>query len=102
MTTNGGQSWRAGGLGAAAGTLDKGVFRTTNSGESWSRFSNGLGTLGVASLAISANGKVLYAGTLGGGVFDYRTRSQATYVVSRICLPEPGRPGTWAVTTQPS
>ena len=47
------------------------MFRTTNGGQSWRRFSSGLGSLGVASLGISADGKVLYAGTLGGGIFDY-------------------------------
>jgi hypothetical protein len=53
-----------------AGT-SSGVFRSTNGARSWRPFGEGLKTLTVESLAISANGKVLYAGTSGGGVFDY-------------------------------
>jgi hypothetical protein len=54
-----------------AGT-ESGVFRTTDGGSKWRPFSRGLTTPYVTDLAIASTGRVLYAGTLFGGVFDYR------------------------------
>lgn len=46
-----------------------GVFRSTDGGVTWQPFSAGLTDLDVSSLAITADGQHLYAGTLRGGVF---------------------------------
>ena len=44
-----------------------GVFRSSNSGATWTDVNNGLTNLSVAALAV--NGAKLFAGTAGGGVF---------------------------------
>ena len=51
-----------------------GVFRTTNGGESWKPLNTGLTNKDVQALALSRDGKTLYAGTRGGGVFTLRVR----------------------------
>lgn len=51
-----------------AATWDGGVFRSTDAGESWRGFGQGLTTGPVETLAIDSTGRTLYAGT---GVFDY-------------------------------
>jgi hypothetical protein len=50
------------------------VFRTTNGGTGWRPFNASLTTTEVTELAIGASGRILFAGTDGGGVFDYRFR----------------------------
>ena len=50
-----------------AGSESKGVFRSTDNGDSWTQSSFGLTNLNVWALAVS--GENVYAGTLGGGVF---------------------------------
>ncbi|MBN2037644.1 MAG: hypothetical protein JW768_12960 [Chitinispirillaceae bacterium] len=50
-----------------AGTGGGGVYLTMNNGTSWTRVSNGLTNLSIATLA--ANGGNVFAGTFGGGVF---------------------------------
>ncbi len=47
-----------------------GVFRSVDGGRSWYPFSEGLAPYGVFGLAVSPNGRWLYAGTTGGGVFQ--------------------------------
>ena len=51
-----------------AGT-DKGVFRSVDSGSSWTRLAGGLDNKAISSLAIDATGESLHAGTAS-GVFD--------------------------------
>jgi hypothetical protein len=47
-----------------------GVYKSTNSGESWNPYNNGLTTTSVLTLAIDPTDSTkLYAGTSGGGVF---------------------------------
>jgi photosystem II stability/assembly factor-like uncharacterized protein len=46
-----------------------GVFRSTDQGKTWFHINDGLRIRAGRSLAISNDGKVLYAGTEGGGVF---------------------------------
>lgn len=46
-----------------------GVYRSTNSGDSWTDFNKGLIQRSVQKLALSHDGKVLYAATQGSGVF---------------------------------
>ena len=49
---------------------DGGVYRTIDGAQTWQPFSSGLGSLPVQSLVISPDGRWLYAGTIGGGVFE--------------------------------
>ncbi len=46
-----------------------GVYMSTDGGISWDTINDGLSTKAVNSMAISANGKILYAATSGEGVF---------------------------------
>ena len=56
-----------GAFGSSAGT---GVYKSTNSGSSWTAMNGGLSNTGVQALAVSPGANpILYAGTLGGGVF---------------------------------
>ncbi len=52
-----------------AGDMRMGVFVSEDAGRTWRSFSNGLRTRSVMSLAISADGSVLYAATDGEGLF---------------------------------
>jgi len=56
-----------------AADLRSGIYRTTDAGASWQLFSTNLTTRAVNSLAISADGVHLYAGTSGEGVFRLQT-----------------------------
>ena len=58
-----------------AGTLDQGVFRSTDGGASWRPARRGLQQLDVRCLAVDPRG-VLYAGTSGGGVFRSTDQGQ--------------------------
>jgi hypothetical protein len=46
------------------------LFRSTDGGQTWETFSDGLEPLEVVELAISSDGTKLHAGTAGGGVFE--------------------------------
>jgi photosystem II stability/assembly factor-like uncharacterized protein len=48
---------------------DSGVLYSTDGGKTWTSLNKGLLTRAVVSLALSADGSVLYAATVGGGVF---------------------------------
>lgn len=50
-----------------------GVYRTTDGGATWTPITAGLATRAVSSLALSADGVYLYAGTWGEGVFRLQT-----------------------------
>jgi photosystem II stability/assembly factor-like uncharacterized protein len=52
-----------------AADLRTGVFRSSDGGATWVKINNGLRTRAVKALAISSDGKVLYVGTEGEGVF---------------------------------
>ena len=52
-----------------AGTSVSGVYASTNGGTSWALRNEGLRNRTVRTLAMSADGRVLYAGTYGEGVF---------------------------------
>jgi photosystem II stability/assembly factor-like uncharacterized protein len=62
-----------------AGTAHRGVFKSTDRGETWATFNAGLTNLAVNSLAIDPSGARLHAGTAG-GVFDYE-------ISSKPCVP---------------
>ncbi|MFC1994870.1 WD40/YVTN/BNR-like repeat-containing protein, partial [Chloroflexota bacterium] len=52
-----------------AADLHLGVYMSTDGGLSWTPINHGLSTKAVSALAISADGRVLYAATTGEGVF---------------------------------
>ena len=56
-----------------AGTFDDGVYRSTNGGQSWERVSQGLVSLAISALGVSADGASLFAGTDAG---IYRSTNQ--------------------------
>jgi photosystem II stability/assembly factor-like uncharacterized protein len=86
-STDAGSSWRAVGLKGHnvwalaidpqqrrtvyAGT-ESGLFRSTNGGRSWSRFSRGLPRDGIESVAVDPVGGILYAVLTGGGIYELR------------------------------
>jgi len=89
-STDGGDSWEFSGLDSYrisdlavdpvsswyvyAGGQD-GLFRSSNSGESWSSIMSGLGTSYIYSLAVNpGNSKTIYAGTLFDGIFKSTSR----------------------------
>jgi hypothetical protein len=49
-----------------------GIFRGVDAGATWRPFNQGLRPRVVNAVAIASTGNVLYAGTWGGGVLDYR------------------------------
>ena len=52
-----------------AADVSRGVNMSTDGGESWVLINEGLRTRAVSALSLSFDGRVLYAGTEGGGVF---------------------------------
>jgi photosystem II stability/assembly factor-like uncharacterized protein len=46
-----------------------GVYRSIDRGTTWSKVNQGLSTRAVTALSLSADGRFLYAGTDGEGVF---------------------------------
>jgi hypothetical protein len=62
-----------------AGSRASGVFVSEDAGKTWMTLSDGLRTRAVNSLAISADGRTLYAATRGEGVFRLSTLSQADF-----------------------
>jgi uncharacterized repeat protein (TIGR01451 family) len=73
-----------------AGTRETGVFKSTDSGSTWLAMNEGLTNLGVNTLAIDPTGKTLYAGTNGGGVFDFQIgEAKADLAVSQTITPNP-------------
>lgn len=49
--------------------IASGVYRSEDGGESWNKISNGLTSRAATGLALSTDGKHLYAATSGGGLF---------------------------------
>lgn len=64
-----------------AGTSDGGVWKSTASGDRFAPFSAGLPATAIRSLAISADGRFLAAGTFENGVFAYTITSNSFYTV---------------------
>jgi photosystem II stability/assembly factor-like uncharacterized protein len=62
-----------------AGSRASGVFVSEDAGKTWMTLSDGLRTRAVNSLAISADGRTLYAATRGEGVFRLSTLTQADF-----------------------
>lgn len=51
-----------------AGTIDRGVYVSTDGGQTWQALNDGLLTRAVRDLALSADGSVLYMASEGGGI----------------------------------
>ena len=72
-----------------AGTSDSGVFVSDDGGESWVEFNDGLGITDITRLEISATEpKMLYAGTVHGGVWATPALSLPEYLISVVVEPE--------------
>ena len=72
-----------------AGSDGDGIFRSTNSGESWSKVTNGLTDLYVSAIVIDpATPKILYIGTRESGVFK-STNSGESWSAVNTSLPCP-------------
>lgn len=54
------------------GTINGGIFRTTNDGQNWDAFNNGLPTTDIRTLAFNKVSGKLFVGTEGSGVFRYQ------------------------------
>lgn len=63
-----------------------GVYYSNNSGASWSLFNQGLGNRTVQDLEISSDGKIIYAGTIGQGVFRLVLSNTPPEVLSTVPL----------------
>ena len=48
---------------------DYGVYKSSDGGATWEEFNVGLNHLGVFSLELSEENRILYAGTRAGGVY---------------------------------
>jgi photosystem II stability/assembly factor-like uncharacterized protein len=92
-STDGGESWRMASDGLPRGRrsvdafafdpvkratlyalVNGAVYRTTNGGGRWRRFGEGLPALDFSALEIGSNGRMLYAATYRGEIFEYRLR----------------------------
>jgi photosystem II stability/assembly factor-like uncharacterized protein len=88
VSTDGGANWQPSGSGMEpqasihsiaidpvnsqivyAGDVQSGVYLSENGGKQWVRVNNGLRMRAVMTMALSADGSILYAGTQGEGVF---------------------------------
>lgn len=61
------------------GTVGGYVYRSTNNGDSWFKFSNGLGPYEIRTF--SANGRMVYVGTAGDGVYRLGKTIAAGFIV---------------------
>jgi hypothetical protein len=73
-----------------------GLLRSVDGGSSWYPFSEGISPYAVFGLAVSPDGRWLYAGTEGGGVFRRDLTSPAerepVTTVDRPLIPQNVRP----------
>jgi photosystem II stability/assembly factor-like uncharacterized protein len=59
------------------GDIHTGVYMSTDAGANWTNISQGLTNRAITSLAFSSDGKTLFTGTKGVGVFSYNTSTLA-------------------------
>jgi len=59
------------------GDIHTGVYMTIDGGANWNAINQGLMNKAVTSLAFSADGKTLFTGTKGAGIFSYNTSTLA-------------------------
>ena len=68
-----------------------GVFQSVDGGRNWGSFAEGLSPLGALGLAVSPDGRWLYAGTGGGGLYE---RDLAIVLADRPPVTAVDRPRT--------
>ena len=68
----------------AVGDLHTGVYMTTDGGQNWTNIVQGLTNKAITSLAFSSDGKTLFGGTKGAGIFSYNTSTLAIDDFSNI------------------
>ena len=61
----------------AVGDIHTGVYMTIDGGANWTHVIQGLSNKAITSLAFSSDGKTLFTGTKGAGVFSYNTSTLA-------------------------
>lgn len=81
-----------------AADFHTGVYHSENGGQLWTRINEGLSTRAVKALAVSSDGKVLYAATEGEGVFRLGEPPPGT---APAPTPTPKPPETVPPTTVP-
>lgn len=85
-----------------AGDLLSGVYVSTDGGSRWVRASQGLANRAVYDLAISGDGRTLYAATEGGGVHRLSALSQSEFdALAPTPTAEPSPPAFAAPTATP-
>ena len=77
-----------------AGDHQSGVYMSTNGGSTWVPINEGLSTRAVTAMAISSDGKVLYAATEGEGVFRLGEVPEVIFVPTAPSGPTDGITGT--------
>lgn len=68
------------------GDIHTGVYMTTDAGANWSTVNLGLTNKAITSLAFSSDGKTLFTGTKGAGVFSYNTSTLTVDDYSNISV----------------
>jgi photosystem II stability/assembly factor-like uncharacterized protein len=69
-----------------AADMQTGVYRSTDSGASWQQIKNGLKVKAIHALAISGDGRILYAATEGNGVYRLDLDGKPPEAVPEITL----------------
>ena len=77
-----------------AGDHQSGVYMSTDGGSTWVPINEGLSTRAVTAMAISSDGKVLYAATEGEGVFRLGEVPEVIFVPTAPSGPTDGITGT--------
>ncbi|MBD2355994.1 putative baseplate assembly protein [Tolypothrix sp. FACHB-123] len=64
------------------GTINGGIFRSSNDGQNWAAFNNGLPTTDIRTLAFNKITGKLFVGTEGSGVFRYQEEQEKWLAVN--------------------
>ena len=68
------------------GDIHTGAYMTTDAGTNWTAINLGLSNKAITSLAFSSDGKTLFTGTKGAGIFSYNTSTLAVDDYSDITV----------------
>ncbi|WP_347175216.1 VPS10 domain-containing protein [Polaribacter uvawellassae] len=66
------------------GDIHTGAYMSTDAGANWTNISQGLTNRAITSLAFSSDGKIVFTGTKGAGVFSYNTSTLAVDTFNNI------------------